>query len=268
MNAEMEKVLNRVKKMLNLANNSAATEGERDNALRMAHAALAKYNLSMADVEAAGNTLDNDPRVKEEFDHDANTDWTRRAAGGVGKLFFCFYYRQKYAGGTAKHVFVGKSLNVLTATYMTEYVINSIKREAEKAVKLHYGEAKLNNILDKFGFNDDNSSTIPEASKGAWQLAFCIAAADKVAERCKQLADSAAQQRAEGSTGTSLVLASLYKNERQANALFLSDLGVKLKSVNFQQGRNVTSARAAGSEFGSRLNLSQQIGNSRHGSME
>ena len=50
---ERNKILARVRKLLNLANNAAATEGERDNAMRMAHATLAKYNLSLAEASGA-----------------------------------------------------------------------------------------------------------------------------------------------------------------------------------------------------------------------
>lgn len=52
--SEKIKILGRIRKMLALANNEGASEGERDNALRMAHATLAKYNLDMAEVESSG----------------------------------------------------------------------------------------------------------------------------------------------------------------------------------------------------------------------
>lgn len=47
----MDKIINRVKKMMALANDPAASDGERENALRMSYAILAKYNLDMTDVE-------------------------------------------------------------------------------------------------------------------------------------------------------------------------------------------------------------------------
>jgi len=39
--------------MLRLANDAGASEGERHNAMRMAHATLAKHNLDLASVESA-----------------------------------------------------------------------------------------------------------------------------------------------------------------------------------------------------------------------
>lgn len=46
-----EKIINRVKKMMALANDSAASDGERENALRMSYALMAKHNLDMTDVQ-------------------------------------------------------------------------------------------------------------------------------------------------------------------------------------------------------------------------
>lgn len=50
-----DKIINRIKKMLALANDAAAAEGERDNAMRMAYNLLAKHNLTMATVEGPTN---------------------------------------------------------------------------------------------------------------------------------------------------------------------------------------------------------------------
>ena len=66
MSTPHEKIMARVKKMLTLAYDKGATEGERDNALRMAHKYLAKYNLDIAEVEASGDKkAKGEPRVEE-----------------------------------------------------------------------------------------------------------------------------------------------------------------------------------------------------------
>ena len=46
-------IIEKIKKLLALAADSGATEGERDNAIRMAHGLLAKHNLDMAQVTAS-----------------------------------------------------------------------------------------------------------------------------------------------------------------------------------------------------------------------
>jgi hypothetical protein len=58
-----EWVLERVRKLLALGTNAGATEGERDNAMRMAHALLAKYNLDMAQVQMETGEVSEDRRV-------------------------------------------------------------------------------------------------------------------------------------------------------------------------------------------------------------
>src|SRR5262245_9216722 len=47
-----ERVLERIQKILRLANDAGATEAERDTAMRHVHANLAKYNLSLVEVES------------------------------------------------------------------------------------------------------------------------------------------------------------------------------------------------------------------------
>lgn len=46
-----EKIINRIKKMMALANDKAASDGERENALRMSYALMARHNLEMSDVD-------------------------------------------------------------------------------------------------------------------------------------------------------------------------------------------------------------------------
>lgn len=253
MSADMDKVLNRVKKLLALAADSAASEGERDNALRMAHNTLAKHNLSMAQVEATGDLSNNDPRLNAEFDLMADKDWTRHVANGIGKLFFCQYFTMN--GVKPRHCFVGKSVNVTTATLMTEYVINSIRKESDKAAKHHFGDCTLNNLFGGDG------PTRPDASKPVWAEAFCAAAGTVVRQRCIEMANAANAQRAEGSTGTSLVLGDYYKQELEANNRFIKEvMGLNLGIGHGRQARDVGSARSSGAAFGKGINLSQQVG--------
>ena len=76
-----DKGLERVKKMLTLANDAGATEGERDNALRMAHATLAKHNLTLSEAEAAGSTPE-EKRCDGAIET-RNMPWARRTAHGA-----------------------------------------------------------------------------------------------------------------------------------------------------------------------------------------
>lgn len=126
-------IIAKIKKLLALANDKGASEGERDNALRMAHAFLAKHNLDMQEVMAHGAT------VEERLDF-ANTAfgmlWCRSISQSVAKLFFCkYYYSQHKQSDKVNHHFVGKASNATTAALMAEYVNASIVKECRKRFK-------------------------------------------------------------------------------------------------------------------------------------
>lgn len=232
MNAEMEKILDRVRKMLRLANDPAAAEGERDNAMRMAHATLAKYNLTLAQVE----TTTEDKRV---FAATTTSDfpWMRNTAAAVGRLFFCEYFYMRIKGtGKVSHNFVGKEGNAIVAQEMAMYVIRSITKEAKQRAKSR-----------------------PDA--GSWWRDFSKGAAARIIERCADLQYAAEKaSKAEATPGTALVLASVYRTELDANAAFLKKkLGFELKSSKNRQKRPGTAAFMEGAEFGSSINLGRQL---------
>lgn len=251
MNPETLNILNRVKKMLALANDNAASPGERDNAMRMAYNTLAKYNLSMAQV----NVLDSnrtDPRIHVMLDLYADTVWARRACRGIATLFMCYHFRNS-VGDSHRHSFVGKTVNVTTASYMAEYVLNSIIRESEKATKNYFGEFKLDKLLDL-----DTGET-PEATKKIWEESFRVGAADAIYVRCEKMARDAQSNNEQGE-GTSLVLASIYATELDANSLFIKEnLGIHLTSLRKKTTERAQGAASKGAVFGNSINLNRQI---------
>lgn len=221
-----EKILARVKKMMTLANDAAATEGERDNALRMAHATLAKYNLSMAEAERAGTKPEEKRTGSELVGQDY--PWMRTTAHAAATLFFCNYFFVSLGRGKVQHYFVGKESNVETAKGMSEYLIASINREAKR-----YGS-------------------------GTYWRSFCKGAAHAVYFRCKEIQESA--EAAPKQPGTALVLASVYAAEREANAKFIVDqMRIKLTSGKSRERNTAAGAYYAGQKFGDSVSLNNQI---------
>lgn len=226
-----DKIINRIKKMLALANDAGATEGERDNAMRMAYNLLAKHNLTMATVE--GHT--NEEKREQNASQFYGRPWALTVAQAVAKLFFCEYFYMR--SGTRNHVyhyFVGKESNSVTALEMAKYLVDSIKKEANRRMR--------------------------EAGEGgaAYRRSFASGAANKVWQRVNELKAEATQPTA--GTGTSLVLASLYDTEREANRKFLAESGVQLRT---SKGRGKSSvdldAYHNGQRFGGTLSLSRQV---------
>lgn len=228
-----EKVINRIKKMLALASDQAASEGERDNALRMAYATMAKHNIDMATVEALGK------ETRLNFDLEGwSMLWSCHIHNVIAQLFFCKYYRGRKINGTKlEHHFVGKESNAITASYMATFIVTSILKE---------GRAK--------GWHNLSSE----------MRSFGLGAFHKLAERVAEIRRSQEQSEQERQPGTALVLASLYKTEAQANADFLAnELNIRLKTSNSRgQAASNREAYQAGQEYGSKVNLNAQVGSS------
>lgn len=228
-----EKIIDRIKKMMALASDTAASEGERENALRMSYNLLAKHNLSMAMVDAHNKKVEEGRESqKAKF---VVYPWARSIASTVASLFFCnYYFMRSGTGKQADHVFIGKVSNVATAQYISEFVVRSVTREAARL----YG-----------------SAISPEGR------CFAIGVVDKLRERVKEIKSTYNQQ---NTTGTELALVNLDKTEKAANQLWLAEQGVKLRvSASRQKGIGDSDAFHAGKDFGARVSLSPQVGNTR-----
>lgn len=236
MNDDIKHILERVKKMLAIANDSAAAEGERENAMRMAHKTLAKYNLSVADL-------------KEEADDRQFIDgvmpaylWSRIIANSIAHLFFCENYSMSIRGqgSKAKQFFIGREANAITAREMTDYVIKSIAKEGKQRMRENFEDTR-------------------------WWLSFCKGASHRIATRCIQLRkeEERASQEAptQSSTGTALVLASVYQTEMERNKALIAAQGIKVRQSKSSERNTDWSAHAAGREFGDKINLGKQLGN-------
>lgn len=235
-NLDMSKVLGRVRKMLALAGDAAASEGERDNALRMAHATLAKHNLSLAEVVAQGGT--DEDRLRQAFFADGGP-WARRCADAVGGLFFCYHVyvprRVPGQGGKITHFYVGKASNVATAIELSQFVIGSIWRESARYAR----ERGL-------------------GSRERWS--FAKGASERVWRRCCQLREAAEAPTVRGAPGTALVLASLYASELEANAArYLELAGKPPKEMRSRERNPAFGALLDGRDYAETISLRRQV---------
>jgi hypothetical protein len=257
MNTEATTAANRVRKMLALANNAAATEGERDNALRMAFATMAKHNIQMSDVAHSGTP---DEAREQQVAQLSVYPWARSIAHSMADLFFCAYYFQRpWKGKRASHYFVGKQSNAITANEMACYVVGSVFKE----LRQRYG-----------------SETAPEAR------AFATGAADKLRARVRTMQREATtptvsqgvQAGAPGSDvmiaststtpGNALVLANLYKTEREANDAWVLAHEGELKTAAPRTKHAGGSAYHEGAAFGGKVSLNTQVGASRSNTLK
>lgn len=232
-----EKVLERVRKMLAIANDAAASEHERDTALQMALKTLAHHNLAMVDVESHTREKD-DPR--DEFRQQGySMPWARHVNNMVAGMFFCsYFFGGKINGTQCWHYFVGRESNATTAMLMSTYVVTSILKECRK----------------RFG----GSITSPESRS------FATGAMNRLGTRIRQIIENQKKESASTKTGsgTEIVLADIYKREGLANEEFIQSSGRDIKIRKSRETDVVGSAYRAGKEFGDNINLSPQISNS------
>lgn len=244
------KILRRVRKMMKLAQDAGATEGERDNAMRMVHATLAKHNLNMSLVGATDG-------VVEEKRGSSRTaflgkPWAISIAAGIARMYFCHYHYNTMGGNAgptqkAVHVFVGRESNVVTAQEMAQFVVESVNREAQRYQRSIGGK-----------YSD--------------YRAFAQGAMMRIRERCNKIEEDAKTKGVEdvptdGETdvsapGTALVLASLYKREDDANTAFVAHVFGELKDGRKQTLAPSRAARNAGAAYGDKVSLHKQVNTS------
>ena len=121
-----EKIIEKVRKLVALGTNEGASDGERENAMRMAHAFLAKHNLSMLDLEESSDRTTTQYKVWADA-------YRVQLAAGCADLFFCYLFKTKNRDPKLNIVtFVGRKDNIITATEMTDYLIKSVNAEAKR----------------------------------------------------------------------------------------------------------------------------------------
>lgn len=230
--SEKDKIVERVQKMLRLGANQGATEGERDNALRMARKTMLKHNLSPQDVE------DHSPRAADEqrVIHKAvfyGRPWARAVAASAARLCFCAYlYVGAKRGDDTKHIFVGRLSNAVTAAELAKYLVDSIDKEASRHQRQHY--------LNNEGYR-----------------AFAWGAASAVRTRVEDLVKAG---EVDAGAGKALVL--YQGNEDRDNRALVATSFPKLNRGRGGLGFSDVSSAMAGKAYGSTLSLNRQVGSS------
>lgn len=232
-----EKVLTKIKKLLAMASDERGNENERDNAMRQVQAMLAAHNLEIADIEAHGGTTEEARgRVTTEF---FGRPWARRVCHAAAKLLFCDYiYTGNSDAKRIKHQFIGRKSNTISASELSKYLVESILKESSTQARSQ-----------------------GEPSGGSWARDFAKGASSAIQARVNEIIKTSTTPAA-ASPGTSLVLASLYQREREANALVVADLYPKLNRGRSGLGTSSSEATTRGRAYGNTVSLNKQVGGS------
>lgn len=228
-NQPSTKVLDRIRKLLAMANDERGNEHERATALRQAHSLLTRHGLDLMDLDALEREQQ-DPRGR--FQEDGwSAVWARLVYAAIGDLFLCLHlYTPPHKTNTRKqtHVFIGRASNAATAFYMANYVVESIRKEARRA----------------------------KAEYGADTRSFCMGSAHRILERIRVMVDARAETSGVGGK-YAVALVDLAESEQAANWDFASEWNVRQRTAK-ASGLNRQDYQA-GREFGDSVGLNVQV---------
>lgn len=124
------KLIQKIQKLLRLANHAATNENEAAMAMAAAHGLLAEYNLTMASVEEKDQTKTGHGYTEAVNKNDAQ--WVGVVWNGAAKLNFCQAIHEN-RNGAHNYMIVGTELNCLATKLMGEYLLEVVKRLAKEA---------------------------------------------------------------------------------------------------------------------------------------
>lgn len=156
---QLDRVVDRARKILAQARDGSVTEDEADTAMRRVQELMAKYNLDLASIEAAGGNAG--ARAQEEIIGKTRFHWQRETAKYVAEAHFCYHligrvsvgghWKRRGTGEAVatdeagrpidrrdsdiwverkrvnQHIFVGRHGNVKTAVMMYHYITQTIE---------------------------------------------------------------------------------------------------------------------------------------------
>lgn len=201
--------IDKVTKLLALANDTRGNEAEAQNAMDLAHRILEQHNLDMASVEQKS-------QAKGKRADATNTGglykWQRAVWEQTAKLNMCVYQsiRGLTAGSKYEQRLIGRAENVLMTRLMAEYLQGAIERiAAEWAKDQGYASRFVKPaIVYREGMADTVCSRLATLHRR------------RVEENRRK--EEEARAAAPRGDGTSIVLASVIQEEADLNADYLN----------------------------------------------
>jgi hypothetical protein len=135
---EINKVAERVRKLLRLAGDGGATAAEAELAAAKAQELMREYNLTAATLEASGAGAEG--RAKEGVERKAMYEWQRDLMDTIGETNFCLVKAiqkqqtdRRWGGTTGRYFYagyeiIGRQSNVAAVQVMFDYLLQTIER--------------------------------------------------------------------------------------------------------------------------------------------
>jgi len=232
MNSNTEKILEKVQKLMKLAEDKGASEQEMETALRQAQKLLLRHNLTMEMAKGYGGGKDGVEKVIEEMIIFRNRPWVRTVMNAIAKLYYsrCITYMGDIRTKT-RFCFIGRESNCRTAMLMSGFIVSAIQANARKERR------RL-------------------SEKSAFESSFCLGASRRIGIRVMEILEST-----EVSTGTGLMVIDATEQENDdyiaSNMQGTSIIKTKSRGITDPNGYR------KGDEYGKKVGLNNQLENTR-----
>lgn len=207
------KVIARIQKMLNLARDGGATEGEANAAMDAAEKTMAKYNLTMAEVEAGGgNAGEGSKRTKQQSKGKAQYEFQQQLMRICAEVNYCVAllvseWKRGRSMATG-FVLIGREANVIATRELYDYLNATTERLAFEYVGCDNAQRLSRKAVSfKKGCAERLGERLLDRHRAAME------------EQAREARERNAAARHPASTGTSLVVVmkDFAQEERDAN---------------------------------------------------
>lgn len=236
----MEKILDKVRKLLAKASDPSVTEAEAASYAAKAQEILAAHNLAISDVPE----VEREDGVEQETIvlRYGETGWRKRIAIETAKLYFCQMVQTKVYDKDADghfvfplrskrgYIFVGRPHNVAVAIEMTHYLVSTVERLAK-------AYAKTNGLSHRARVEFENGC------------------GERLSNRIYRLWW---EQTHPETVTTGNGLPALYRSEDDLISAFL-DSNMKIRRVAVRSGNSDSAHGDAGRAAGDKVSLSPQV---------
>lgn len=205
------KVFERIQKMLRLAQDGGATESEAALAMEMAQDTMRKYNLTMAEMEAAGKSQEGGDRAKNQVDGKAMYSYQQSLMKVVCDVNFCHVMVRMQTKGRRSmpigYVIIGRQANVVSAVQMYNYLNSSIDR----IVKPHLASYRETLSRWAVSFKEGVSSRLQERLRERHETAL-----REQSVKARE-ANATARHPASSGTAVAIIMEDFEQKERDLN---------------------------------------------------
>jgi hypothetical protein len=232
MSAVDSSIIEKIRKLRAMTTERGATEDEAIAAQRAVFTLLAKFNLSISEVES--KSANESRAVGQEKIASGLFAWEKLLYQAVARLNFCEYLR----GHNRTHIIIGSPANTIASREMAAYLVETVCKLAESAAKAE-----------------------PAKTRWGFMHAFRQGCSTRLRERIEEMRAEAIAGQMKAADPNSLLpaLANLYQTTAAANAAFMKGMRIRHTRVNehVRNGAGYHAGSAAANGIGLRKEVAR-----------